>query len=181
MEGIAVTITDSGTPRSQFVELDSEHRLWVNSVVILYPLQSLSCGVRIVFNSTSVCVSPQISIVGNEFVARVINAIVNITYNILLGECCSVGKFHAGKRTIVTTRQSSNVSAVAIEASVEQPYTCEHCLCGVFVDVSIGEFLSGHVLSSIAQVSQNLCPKSSHVTLCVVVARLNVQRHVAIL
>ena len=107
MQGNTIGVTDSGAPRSLLVELDGEHGLGVDGVVVLYPLQTSVLIERVVADGLVVGVSPQVAEVGNELVTRVVDAVVDVGDDILLGQRGAVVQGNRSQRIVACANQVS--------------------------------------------------------------------------
>ena len=152
MQSDTISITDGCAPRSQFVELDSEHSLGVHGIVVFHPSETFTFGVRIVFNNLIVGVGPKIAEIRNKRVTRVVHAIVDSSDNILLGQRSPVRQFHRSQWIISRTNQVGSSCTIAIHTCVIEPSTTQHSLCGIFVDTAISTFYCWQQFYCITQI-----------------------------
>ena len=94
VKSISVRVTDSSAPGCALIIMYCEHRLRIDSIVVLSPRKTFILRIVVVLLSASVSISPQVAEVVNECISRVVNTIVDILYHILLGEFCRVGQSH---------------------------------------------------------------------------------------
>ena len=94
VQGVAIGITDGGRPGSHLVELHGKHRLGVDTIVVLHPLQALALGVFVILHGATVGVSPEVAEVGNQRIARIVDTIVDIGDDLVLGQSGAIGQFN---------------------------------------------------------------------------------------
>ena len=181
VKGNTIGITDSGLPRSQLIKLDREQCFWIDCIIILHPCQSLTFGIRIVFNHLIISISPQRAEVVNQFITRIVHTIINVGNNILFGQCCSIGQLNRCQWFISCAYQISKRCTIAIHTSIIEPCTAEHCLCSILVNTSVSTFLSWQQFTCIAQILQNLSPQNFYITLRrTLLVRTGNQRNISI-